>query len=30
MEEGMAKWKEAKPEPAPAHRPRTVFTYGGG
>ena len=30
MEEGMAKWKEAKPEPAPAHRPRTAFTRGGG
>ena len=30
MEEGLAKWKEAKPEPAPAHSSRTVFTHGGG
>ena len=30
MEEGLAKWKEAKPEPAPAHSSRTVFTNGGG
>jgi hypothetical protein len=30
MAEGMARWKEAKPEPAPAQRPRTVFTHGGG
>jgi len=28
MEEGMARWKEVKPQSAPA--PRTVFTHGGG